>query len=180
MKERHGSALRRPSNAPKERGMFRQRPAGLGKRGMFWPFRLLIAVLMSFTILIIIFSALSYFEGLKVQVSMERLEKGFDSAWGAITTPDKPDKGITREKNLTIPAGTISSEWFAIKYNLNYECIELQVPGNSPFELSANGYAVKVKSEAVTTVYFLCIYDKDDALCKERCYVSFGLEPEIP
>jgi len=175
----HGKNSLRPFTAPRESGMLRHRSRRRGEAGMFWPFRLLIAVLMSFTILAIILGAIGYFEALKVQVSMERLEKGFDSAWGAITTPEKPDKGIKMEKNLTIPATTVSSEMFAIKYNLDYECIEMQALDSSPFEVSSNGFAIRVKREAVTSVYFLCIYDKDDALCKERCYVSFGIEPEV-
>ncbi len=146
---------------------------------MFWPFRLLIAALMSLVILIMIFSAINYFEQIRIRVSMQRLEKGFNTAWGAITTPDKPDKGVNREKNLTIPATTISAMPFAESHGIDVKCIEMQSIKNSPFEVIPNKLAVKVKRESVTDVYFLCIYNPADPDCQERCYISFGKKPEI-
>lgn len=147
--------------------------------GMFWPFRLLIAALMSIAILIMILGALNYFEKIRITVSMERLEKGFNTAWGAITTPDKPDKGINKEKNLTIPATTISVLPFAKSHNLDSKCIEMQSVKNSAFELTPNKRAVTVKRESVTDVYFLCVYNPLNADCSERCYISFGKAPEV-
>lgn len=146
---------------------------------MFWPFRLLIAALMTFVVLVLIIGAINYFNGLKVQVSMERLASGFDNAWGAITTPDKPEKGLKKEENLTIPETTISSEFFARRFNLKRECIEFQAITKSPFKVSSSGLSVKVKQESVTNVYFLCVYENDPE-CEERCYISFGKKPEVP
>ncbi len=148
-------------------------------RGMFWPFRLLIATLVSLVILIMIFSAINYFEQIRIKVSMQRLEKGFNTAWGAITTPDKPDKGINKEKNLTIPATTISALPFAESHNLDVKCIEMQSIKNSPFKTTENKHAVIVKNESMTDVYFLCIHDPSDVECSERCYISFGKRPEV-
>ena len=148
------------------------------EQGIFWPFRLLIAALMAFVVLVLILGAINYFNSLKVQVSMERLASGFDNAWGAITTPDKPEKGLKKEENLTIPETTISSEFFAMRFNLKRECIEFQAIKKSPFKVSSNGLSVNVKRESLTDVYFLCVY-KAGPECKERCYISFGIKPEI-
>ncbi len=146
---------------------------------MFWPFRLLIAALMAMVVLVLIMSAIEYFQEMKIQVSLERLEKGFDSAWGAITTPGEPGKGLKVEEGLTLPATTIGSESFARRFNLDYTCIEMQSIARSSIEESPNGYSVKVKQKTTTDVYFLCVYDELNTHCKEKCYISFGKKPTV-
>ncbi len=145
---------------------------------MFWPFRLLIAAIMSFAILVIILGAITYFNDLKVQVSRERMYHGFENALGAITTPEALDKGLKEEKRLAISERTISTAEFSKKFSVPEECISLQVLKKSPFELLPNEKAVVVKQESVTDMYFLCVYDYTD-ICEERCYISFGVPPEI-
>jgi len=145
---------------------------------MFWPFRLLIAAVMSFAILVIILGAVNYFDGLKVQVSRERIFHGFENALGAITTTGELDKGLKKEENLAIPPRTISTAEFAKKFSMQEECISMQVLSRSPFKLLPNEKAVVVEQDSVTDIYFLCVYDPAD-VCEEHCYISFGVPPEV-
>jgi len=145
---------------------------------MFWPFRLLIAAVMSFAILVIILGAVNYFNEMKVHVSRERMYLGFENALGAITTPEKLEKGLKKEENLTIQQRTISTSEFAKKFSMQEECISMQVLRTSSFELLPNEKAVVVKQESVSDMYFLCVYDYTD-VCEERCFISFGAPPEV-
>lgn len=145
---------------------------------MFWPFRLLIATLIAMVSLTLILSAVAYFENLRVQVSRERMAKAFDNAWGAITTPSKPEKGLKLEEQLTIPETTIGNKFFADRFNLKQECVKFQAVENSAFKLSPNGNSVKVEKQVAVNVYFLCVY-RNQPDCPETCYISFGKKPEI-
>jgi len=146
---------------------------------MFWPFRLLIAVVIAFVTLMIIFSAIHYFEDLRLQVSEERLKKGLDAAWGAITTPDNPKKGIKLEENLTLGAGTYGVIYYAERFGMDTDCIEMQAPIRSNFRVNETGKAVTIDKVTVSDVYFLCIRDPNNLACETKCIISFGSPPEI-
>ena len=149
---------------------------------MIWPFRILIATLMAFVVMILIVSAINYFNNYKIQVSMERIANGFGNAWGTIV--EKPSdsggnyKGLVREKDLMIPTHTFTSRFFADKFNLDSECVEMQAKESSAFEVSSSGRSVTVKQSTLTDVYFLCFYRKT-TVCPEYCIVSFGKRPDF-
>ena len=146
---------------------------------MCWPFRLLIAVVISFVTLMIIFSAIHYFEDLRIQVSEERLKKGLDAAWGAITTPDNPEKGINLEENLTLGAGTYGVIYYSERFGMDTDCIEMQALSRSNLRVNENKKAVTVDKITVSDVYFLCIRDPSNSACETECIISFGRPPEI-
>ncbi|MFH1234087.1 MAG: hypothetical protein V1493_00535 [Candidatus Diapherotrites archaeon] len=149
-----------------------------GEKGMFWPFRLLIAALVSLVVLTMILATISYFDQYKAKVSWQRFVDAFDSAHNAITTPDNPDKGLKKEDGLSIQKTTLSSTIFAKSSNLQAECITFQAPENSPVKILNDGRTAALAQDIVSTVYFLCIYDKTAAECTEHCYISFGIRPQ--
>ena len=137
---------------------------------------------MAFVVLVLIASAINYFETYKVQVSMERLANGFDNAWGTIvekpSDPGSDYKGLIREKNLVLPNASFSSKFFADRFNLDEECVEMQAKESSAFTVASNGRSVGINQSVLTDVYFLCFYE-DIEECPEYCIISFGKKPEF-
>ncbi|MEM0359708.1 MAG: hypothetical protein QXK06_00010 [Candidatus Diapherotrites archaeon] len=150
------------------------------EKGMFWPFRLLIAVIIAFATLIIILSTINYFHQYRLKVSWQRFLNAFEDAYNAPSTPSQPDKGIKIEKDLVFGTTTISSITLAQQFNMPEECITFQAPGYSQIEILNSGKTAKISREINSAVYFQCIVDETDTACKTRCYISFSLPPEIP
>ena len=147
----------------------------------FEAYRLLIAMVIALAVLIIILSAISYFDELRKKVSQDTLYSSFKSAL------DSPNGKIIKTTSLVFSTGvTYSRVQFAKPNNLDPECIQLDASKETGFELhveNASAPYVKVVQAVQGNVYFQCRTDNfiippGPSDCFVYCLLSFGKLPE--
>jgi hypothetical protein len=146
---------------------------------MFWPFRLLIAALVSLVILTMILNTIGFFDQYKAEVSWQRFIEAFDSAYNARTTPDKAEKGLIKTESLFFLKTTLSASFFANRSNLPDKCVNFQAPESSPVKILNGGQAAEITQNNIPVAYFQCFDDQSRQECNRRCYISFSLPPKI-
>ena len=148
------------------------------EKGQMLPFRMLIAVIMGLMILMIILSAIDYFSGFRMDVSQQRLKKGFASALQNISLNEPESKNnLTKVESLVLPKGTYTAATFAQNNAIGEECISFEAPsGNSSYDVIAGGKAVKLKTDISTNVFFACWASSCGDFGVE-CTAFFGFQP---
>ncbi len=149
----------------------------------FEAYRLLIAMVIALAVLIIILSAISYFDELRKRVSQDTLYSSFKSAI------DSPNGKIVKTTNLVFPSGSrYTRTQFARPNNLEEECIQLDASKDTGFELhdeDASAPYVNVAQSIQGSAYFQCRTDNfiippGPDTCFVYCLISFGKLPESP
>jgi hypothetical protein len=150
----------------------------LNQRGVeFAPYRLLIASIMGLLILVIILSAIRYFESVEISVSIRQLVSGFDAALENLS--DASDPKII-EKELRFPRMSIAAKYFEDRaHGMHSEkvCVELQAARKEGLQLSGGGRALDITKKLHIRVFFTCVRSSGE--CTVNCYIAFGKRPEV-
>ena len=146
----------------------------LKEKGYFWPFRLLVAAIFGLAVLLIIISAINYFNTMRLRESEEKLMEGLHSAINAPTTPDKLENGLVLREDLSFARGVYSVKPFSNRFNMPVDCIKFQ-SYRTNFEVM-DEKRMNVKYDAKADVYFQCVYQSADP-CSIVCYISIGKRP---
>ncbi len=157
------------------------RPMALGIQGnvlvnekgqAFDAFNLLIGAVVALTILVIILSAISYFDNKKLEVSQQKLSEGFR---GAVKQPNGAPLGVN---SILLAAGArISSLSVSREMGIAEECIGFEV--NAPGLAKKSDSLVEVNERVLTDMTITCLTNKASGFpfpggCEIGCTVTFG------
>lgn len=149
----------------------------------FEAYRLLIAMVIALAVLVIILSAVAYFDDLRRKVSQDTLYSSFKSA------VDSPNGKVVQASGLAFTAGTTYSRvQFARQASLEDECIQLDAGDDYGFRLNEDNPDtpyVKVDSTLQGSVFFTCATDNfiippGPDTCFVYCLISFGKAIQAP
>ncbi len=138
-----------------------------GARGQaFDTYRLLLGAIMGLLVLLIILGAVSYFEGLRVDVSRQRF---FDGLKNAANQPN----GDTLELGgiYFLKDSRFSSKTLARNIGLAEECVAFSDNGAPGFTIGPE--LAKVDEQLVASVFVRCETNYSGA-CEIGCEISFG------
>ena len=142
----------------------------------FSGFRLLIDAILVLMILVVIMGILGWVEGLRFQMSEQRLFDGFSKAVSS------PNGKVVLEKNISIREGIIFLTGTFERPGIEKQCIEFDALDVRAFVLSNNKRQLEVTSNMLVDMYYRCIRNLDGtgciAECDTCCEVSFGKEFE--
>jgi hypothetical protein len=145
----------------------------LNEKGQeFIGFRLMIGMIIAFFILVIILSALSYFEGLKTQIVQDAMYSGINSA------KSSPNGQIVKKAAVAFKATIFTQRYFSAISGLPQDCIELRGRDDGIVFVRNQGKELVIEQDLTENAYFQC-FSGDDALegCSISCLVSFGVDP---
>jgi len=143
----------------------------------FEAYRLLIAMVIALAVLVIILSAITYFDDLRKRVSRDTLYSSFQSA------VDSPNGKVVQASDLAFTKDTTYSRvQFAKQMGLQPECIQLDAEKDSGFVLNddnPDAPFVAVNSTIQGNVYMQChtdnvILPRGPDTCFAYCIISFG------
>lgn len=150
----------------------------MNQRGQaFEAYRLLIAMVIALAVLVIILSAVAYFDDLRRKVSQDTLYASFKSA------VDSPNGKVVQASGLAFTKDTsYSRTQFARQSNLDEACIQLDAENDFGFLLNENTPDkpfVRVTSTIQGSVFFQCqtsnfIIPPGPDNCFVYCLISFG------
>ena len=153
-------------------------PTKLNQKGQaFEAYRLLIAMVIALAVLVIILSAVAYFDDLRRKVSQDTLYSSFKSA------VDSPNSKVVKATSLAFVSGsTYSRTQFARQTSLEDECIQLDGDKSSGFDLDDSDPLhpfIRVASSIQGSMYFQCdtsnfIIPPGPDSCFVYCIISFG------
>lgn len=156
----------------------------IGERGQaFEAYRVLIAMIIALAVLLIILSAVAYFDELRKKVSTDTVYSSFKSA------VDSPNGRVVEARNLYFTQDTrFNRRQFAVQVGLDDECLMLDAEKTAGYELVDSDPEhpyVQSLSNLVGVVYFQCQTDNfvnapADATCYAFCLLSFGKPIETP
>ena len=150
---------------------------GSARGQAFEAYRLLIAMVLALAVLLIILSAISYFDSLRQKVSQDTMYSSWKSA------VDSPNGKIIRASNLYFTAETrFSRVQFAKQVGLDSSCVQFDAEPDVGFELNdedIDNPFVLVSQNVGGVVYFQCRADNfiiplGDSSCLSYCLISFG------
>lgn len=142
----------------------------------FEAYRLLIAMVIALAVLVIILSAVAYFDDLRKRVSQDTMYTSFKSA------VDSPNGKIVQASDLAFTSGTtFSRRQFSLKAGVEEDCILLDAENDFGFRLNddnPDAPFVSVPATIQGSVFFQCqtenfILSPNDA-CYVYCLISFG------
>lgn len=138
-----------------------------GQQGQaFEPFNLLIGAIMALMMLVIIISAINYFEEKRLEISRQKLDDGL---MNAVRQPNgKPlmINGVLLQQNTSIAAKAI-----AVKTGLKPECIAFEIGEAALITEDASGL-LNVKERILVDVIATCTAN-DPSDCEIGCTLSF-------
>lgn len=143
----------------------------------FEAYRVLIAMVLALAILLIILSAVSYFDTLRQRVSQDTLYSSWKSA------VDSPNGKVIRATGLSFTTDTrFARVQFARQVGLEPACLSFDADPSTGFELhdeDPENPFVRVSSNLIGNVYFMCRLDnfiipQGPGSCYAYCLVSFG------
>jgi hypothetical protein len=154
-------------------------PLNLNEKGQeFIGFRLMIGVIIAFFILVIIMSALSYFEGLKTQIVQDVMHSGINSA------KSSPNGMVVKKPNVAFKPAVFTQRYFSVISGLPQECIELQGRDDGIVYVQNNGRELVIEKDLSDNLYFRCVtcthedaFNSDCEECEINCFVSIGVDP---
>lgn len=152
--------------------------SALNQKGQaFEAYRLLIAMVIALAVLVIILSAVAYFDDLRKRVSRDTLYSAFQSA------VDSPNGKVVQASDLAFTKDTTYSRvQFAKQMGLDPACIQLDADKDAGFELNDDNPDtpfVRVLSSVQGSVYMQChtqnvIIPPGPDSCFVYCILSFG------
>jgi len=136
-------------------------------------FRLMIDGIIGLAILLIIISALSYFQVLRGQADNEKFYSLVKSA------TESPNGKVFSEKNLLLPPGGFSSISIRNKTNIYEGCFDFQSNLVSAKITGDDVEVITFTTGVETNVYAQCDLGEDctdeaQECCKVTCVISFG------
>ncbi len=157
--------------------MMRKFPRMNQKGQAFEAYRVLIAMVISLAILVIIVSAISYFDKLREKVSLDTIYSSWKSA------ADAPNGRVVLAKELYFTKDSrFGQRQFAQRAGLDEACISLDAETSAGFTLNdddPDNPFVIVTSTTVGNVYMQCqttnfLSTNAPDTCSEYCLISFG------
>lgn len=143
----------------------------------FESFRLLIAMVIALAVLMIIVSAINYFDALRQKVSFDTLNASWQSA------VDSPNGKVVRASNLSFTLDTrFSRTQFAKQAGLDPACLQFDAEKAGGFQLDDSDPEhpyVYTTGSIVGTIFMSCqnenfIIPPGPDSCFVYCLVSFG------
>jgi len=132
----------------------------------FEPFNLLIGAIFALTVLVIIISAVNYFDNERIKISQQRF---YDGLANAVKSPNK-ETIVISEVQFQNDA-SFSAKSLGNSIGLDESCVAIEAgPG---FEITDS--TVKAKSSIRTNIYVRCFTGEK---CEINCEISFGKEFE--
>lgn len=145
-------------------------------------FRLMVDSIVGLAILLIILSAMAYFQGMKITASNEKFYSLVESA------TNSPNGKVFVEKNLTFNPGGFSAISIRNQTNIFEECFIFKTNlGNA--KIAEDGMKIDLTAPIETDVYVQCSSSHPDAegdcegdlqCCEFICDISFGKKIEVP
>jgi len=137
----------------------------------FTLYKMLISVIFIFLILMIIISAINYFENLRLDVSTQRVIKAMNEA------AKQPNSDILKVEDVSIKKGTaFTAEALSEVSGLEPDCLTFDAFDYPSVELDTDNY-VRTTESLSTTIYIRCA--SDPAICTPCticCLFSLGKE----
>ena len=141
----------------------------------FIGFRLMIGVFIAFFILVIILSALNYFEGLKTQIVQDAMHSGINSA------KSSPNGMVVKKPNLAFKSTVLTQRYFSAISGLPQECIELKGREDGIVYVQNDGRELVIEQDLSDNAYFRFVprghEDSLESDCEIYCIVSIGIDP---
>jgi hypothetical protein len=142
----------------------------------FEAYRVLIAMVIALAVLLIILSAVTYFDKLREKVSLDTLYSSWKSA------VDSPNGKVILARELFFPKGTVfNRRQFAVQVNLEETCVVLDGEKSAGFALDDSDIEhprVTAVNSVVGNVYMQCETTNDTipgfGNCYAYCLLSFG------
>jgi len=136
-------------------------------------FRLMIDSIIGLAILLIIISALSYFQALRIQASTEKFFSLVNSA------TNSPNGKVFSENNLLFTPSGLSTITIRNKTNIHESCFHFESNlGN--VKINDDGSKLDFTANVETNVYAKCSLNgtqcgvDDEVCCEFECDISFG------
>ena len=153
------------------------RAIGSARGQAFEAYRVLIAVIIGLAVLLIILSAISYFDALRQSVSVNTLYSSWKSA------VDSPNGKVVRASSLSFTKDTrFSRTQFTKQVGLEEGCLSFDADSGTGFKLDdsdADHPFVTVTGPIIGSVYMQCQTDNfiippGPSSCFAYCLMSFG------
>jgi hypothetical protein len=132
----------------------------------FEPFNLLIGAIFALTVLVIIISAVNYFDNERIKISQQRF---YDGLANAVKSPNK-ETLVIREIQLPTDA-SFSAKSLGNSIGLDEKCVSIEA--SPSFEIT--GSTIKAKNNIRTDIYIRCF---TGGTCEIDCEISFGKDFE--
>ncbi len=133
----------------------------------FSVFNLLVQAIIGLFILVIIISALTYFEGQKFRISMDRFEDNL------VFASQQPNGDVLVIEEVVFNQSTISKKAIATRIGIGAECIDFEAK-NIP-AITVKNSSVVFNEPVTINVYLKCYPDNScNSTQGIRCIVSFG------
>ena len=138
----------------------------IGQKGQaFEPFKMLIGAIMALAVLVIIISAINYFEELRLNVSEQRFYDGLSNA------ARQPNGSPLIIEDVQFQRGdTFSSNSLGKSMGLASECVSFGQSNSPVFEASPT--SVTIRETIVANVVVTCDVSDSD-ICEIECSLSF-------
>lgn len=144
--------------------------------GEFEPFKMLIGAIMALLVLVIILSAIEFFENFQVTISTERFYTGLSTA------VKQPNGKTLKMENLQFAPNTIlTTSSVSRSVGLSEECLEFVAPQNRSSIISNNPSSIHVTTQLELDAFAVCYtneFNEFPDTCQVGCRVGFGVEPE--
>ncbi len=137
----------------------------------FSGFRLLIDAILVLMILVIIIGIIGWIDGMKVAISQEKFEAGFDKAINA------PTGQTIIEKNISFLGDSVFKTSAFAKAGVGPDCISFDALDIEAIEISSNKRFVEIKSALNLDVFYKCERQYDEE-CEMLCEISLGKDFE--
>ncbi|MEM4257203.1 MAG: hypothetical protein QXD98_02475 [Candidatus Diapherotrites archaeon] len=142
----------------------------IGQKGQaFEPFNLLLGAIFALMVLVIIISAISYFDNLNIEASKQKIISGLQAA------TKQPNKNQIEIKEVKIRKDSVfSPKSLSEVLGISKECIEIVPNKYKAIEYSEENAIVL--SEITTNIYARCSTNVEPFIsdCEISCQISFG------
>lgn len=133
----------------------------------FTVFRFLVEAIVAMVILVIIISALRYFEEKNFEISRKRLFEGFSSAF------QSPNGDVIERPEIIFRSGDIiTAGAFAKEVNMQPECISFNENSLSSVSFRDSQTAF-FSNQSIIKVFYRC-FKQAESFCSIACEISFG------
>ncbi|MCR4335368.1 MAG: hypothetical protein NUV57_02415 [archaeon] len=132
----------------------------------FAPFRLLIGAIMALLVLVIIVSAINYFQDLRFNVSQQKFFNGLSNAI------NQPNSSVLIVEDVQFRKESIySSNGFSKVSGIEPECITFMETDSLGIEVEDQ--VIKFNQNILTNVYYKCEIP-NNGICEISCEIAFN------
>ncbi|MFH1587761.1 MAG: hypothetical protein ABIA76_00290 [Candidatus Diapherotrites archaeon] len=145
----------------------------MNSKGQAGPvFELLVQAVIGLFILVIVVSAISYFENQRYAISGQRFNEKI------LTAANQPNGDVLVVEGIAFNSGSMSSKFVSLKTGISAECIDFEAKDNALIEVSSDGKTVSFEKSMDLDVFIKCCPTAEDCFQSIECTVSFGKKLE--